>query len=137
MTWLSKICIISLIDKIPITGVSEWGPRWAVIIISWQEQARFSWWCLLCARPTHWVEFYSASSLKQQSLDRHVAPLGHIILIPSQPVFTPQCLIALHLEIQLTPYLQLSVPPHFQPMNATLSFSRCGNSIKIITMLVM
>jgi hypothetical protein len=27
------------------------------------------------------------SALKQQSADRHVAPLGHIILIPSQPVF--------------------------------------------------
>jgi hypothetical protein len=27
------------------------------------------------------------SSLKQQSVGRHVAPLGHIILIPSQPVF--------------------------------------------------
>jgi len=26
-------------------------------------------------------------SVKQQSVDRHVAPLGHIILIPSQPVF--------------------------------------------------
>jgi hypothetical protein len=24
---------------------------------------------------------------EQQSADRHVAPLGHIILIPSQPVF--------------------------------------------------
>ena len=33
------------------------------------------------------LDFYSASSLKQQSADRHVAPLGHIILIPSQPVF--------------------------------------------------
>ena len=31
--------------------------------------------------------FYSARSLKQQSAGRHVAPLGHIILIPSQPVF--------------------------------------------------
>jgi hypothetical protein len=31
--------------------------------------------------------FVSGSSLKQQSEDRHVAPLGHIILIPSQPVF--------------------------------------------------
>ena len=31
--------------------------------------------------------FYSASSLKQQSPGRHVTPLGHIILIPSQPVF--------------------------------------------------
>ena len=32
-------------------------------------------------------DFYSASSLKQQSTGRHVAPLGHIILNPSQPVF--------------------------------------------------
>ena len=33
------------------------------------------------------LDFYRASSLKQQSADRHVASLGHIILIPSQPVF--------------------------------------------------
>jgi hypothetical protein len=33
------------------------------------------------------LDFYSASSLKQQSADRHVAPLGHIIVIQSQPVF--------------------------------------------------
>jgi hypothetical protein len=33
------------------------------------------------------LDFYSARSLKQQSMGRHVAPLGHIILIPSQPVF--------------------------------------------------
>ena len=31
------------------------------------------------------LDFYSASSLKQQSAGRHVAPLRHIILIPSQP----------------------------------------------------
>jgi len=39
------------------------------------------------------LEFYSASSLKQQSTGRHVAPLGHIILIPRQPVFalSPYC----------------------------------------------
>jgi len=30
------------------------------------------------------LDFYSASSLKQQSADRHVAPFGHIILILSQ-----------------------------------------------------
>jgi len=29
---------------------------------------------------------YSASSLKQQVVGRHVAPLGHIILITNQPV---------------------------------------------------
>jgi hypothetical protein len=38
-----------------------------------------------CTRPTYWVGFYSANSLKQQSAGRHVAPLGHII--PSPPIF--------------------------------------------------
>jgi hypothetical protein len=33
------------------------------------------------------LDFYSASSLKQQSAGRHVIPLWHIILISSQPVF--------------------------------------------------
>jgi len=33
------------------------------------------------------LHFYSISLLKQQSVDRHVVPLRHIILIPSQPVF--------------------------------------------------
>ena len=33
------------------------------------------------------LDVYSASSLKQQSSGRHVAPLKHIILIPNQPVF--------------------------------------------------
>jgi len=33
------------------------------------------------------LDLYSASPLKQQSAGRYVAPLGRIILIPSQPVF--------------------------------------------------
>jgi hypothetical protein len=33
------------------------------------------------------LDFYSARSLKQHSVYRHVATLGHIILIQSQPVF--------------------------------------------------
>jgi hypothetical protein len=33
------------------------------------------------------LDFNSASSLKQQSAGRHIAPLGHNILIPKQPVF--------------------------------------------------
>jgi hypothetical protein len=33
------------------------------------------------------LEFYSAGSLIQQYADMHVARRGHIILIPSQPVF--------------------------------------------------
>ena len=89
MRWLSKICIISLVDKIPITGMNEWA-----IIISWQKQVRFSSdddddVCFVLDQHDE-LKFYShASSLKQQPLDRYVAPLGHIILIPSQPVFTP------------------------------------------------
>ena len=54
------------------------------------------WWGPLCSRSTRWVGFYSASSLKQQSTGRHVAPLGHSILIPSQPVVfacTPYCCV--------------------------------------------
>jgi hypothetical protein len=41
------------------------------------------------------LDFYSAISPKQQSAGRHVAPLGHIILIPSQPVFalSPYCCV--------------------------------------------
>jgi hypothetical protein len=37
----------------------------------------------LCIRPTQLIDIYSATSLKQQSTDRHVITLGHIILIPS------------------------------------------------------
>ena len=32
-------------------------------------------------------EYYSASSLKQQSTDRHVVTLGNIIPVPSQHIF--------------------------------------------------
>jgi hypothetical protein len=46
------------------------------------------WWCLLCTRSTCLAWFLlSASSLIQKSMGRHVAPLGHIIMIPSQPIF--------------------------------------------------
>jgi len=45
------------------------------------------WWGPLCIKPTRLVGFYSANSLKQQSAGRHVALLGHIILILSQSEF--------------------------------------------------
>jgi len=43
----------------------------------------------------HTFFFYCGSSLKQQSASRHVAPLGHNILITSQLVyaFTPKCCV--------------------------------------------
>ena len=34
------------------------------------------------------LDFYSSRSMKQQSANRPVAPLGHIILIPIQPIIT-------------------------------------------------
>jgi hypothetical protein len=41
------------------------------------------------------LDFYSANSLTQLSVGRHVAPLRHIILIPSQSVFAlnPSCCV--------------------------------------------
>jgi hypothetical protein len=68
-------------------------PQYALQLFSailWREQANFQWDDdeVRFALDLHAeLDFYSASSLKQQSAGRHVAPLGHIILIPSQPVF--------------------------------------------------
>ena len=44
---------------------------------------------------TEW-DFNSVSSLKQQSVDRHVSPLRYIIPIPSQPVYTHSFSLILH-----------------------------------------
>ena len=59
--------------------------------ISYREQVHFQWDDddEVCFAPDQhaWLDFYSARSLKQQSAYRHVATLGHIILILSQPVF--------------------------------------------------
>jgi len=84
-----------------MTLSSEWVSEWVsdycltpsnVSVISWRKQVTF--WldgdddddddiCFV-------VEQLAAgdSSLKQQSVGKHVAPLKHIILIPSQQVFT-------------------------------------------------
>ena len=58
--------------------------------ISWREQVNFQ--CdddeVRFVLDQHAeLDFNSTSSRKQQSADRHVAPLGHIVLIPSQQVF--------------------------------------------------
>jgi hypothetical protein len=56
--------------------------------ITWWEQVNFQWdddEVSFVLDQQAELDLYSASSLKQQSADRHVAPLGHIILIPSQP----------------------------------------------------
>ena len=58
--------------------------------ISWWEQVTFRWDdddVRFVQNQQTWLDFYSANSLKQQSIDRNVPPLGHIILNQSQPVF--------------------------------------------------
>jgi hypothetical protein len=56
----------------------------------WKQQVNFQW----DDDEVHFIldqhvylDIYSASSQKQQFTGRHVAPLRHINLIPSQPVF--------------------------------------------------
>ena len=58
--------------------------------MSWRKQVNFQWdddEVRFVLDQHGELDLYSASSLKQQSVDRYFTPLGHIILIPSQPVF--------------------------------------------------
>ena len=55
----------------------------------------------LCTRPTR-CDIYSASSLKQQSVGRHVAPLWHSCLIPNQPVFALAACLAEKQQIPMS-----------------------------------
>ena len=77
--------------RIPEQGLSEWlllNTNSAILYtISWREQVNFQWNYDKVRFVLDQLDFYSSNSLKQQSVGRHVAPLGHIILIPSQPVF--------------------------------------------------
>jgi hypothetical protein len=57
------------------------------------------------------LDFHSASSLQQQSNDRHVAPLGHIILILSQTIFTFPLNAAYLMEKQQIPTIQSLIWP--------------------------
>ena len=59
-----------------------------------KSQSMRWWWYPLCTGPTHWIGS-CASSPKQQSAVRHVAPLWHAIPTPSQLVFalTPWCCV--------------------------------------------
>jgi hypothetical protein len=58
--------------------------------MSWPKEVPF-WWddydVHFVLDQHDWLDFYSAGSMKQQSVCRYIAPLGHIIPIPSQTVF--------------------------------------------------
>ena len=53
------------------------------------------WWGPLCPRPTHLFGFLSASSLIQQSADRHIAPL-----LTHYPDFVPTSLCSFSLMMR-------------------------------------
>ena len=72
----------------------DWGSGWvhrqlsSVLAKAWREQLHSirCCWCRFVPDPHAKFDLYSASSLKQQSVDRHGIPFGHIILFPSQLV---------------------------------------------------
>jgi hypothetical protein len=74
--------------------------------ISWREQDNYQWDKVHFVIDQHAeLHYYSTSSLKQQSEGRYVAPLGHTIIIPIQPI------PALSVEKQQIPLLKSLVWP--------------------------
>jgi hypothetical protein len=78
--------IVNVLGGASIPSVIHITINYTFSAISWREQVNFQW----DDDEVHFVlnqhtvlDLFSASSLKQLS----VAQLGHIILIPSQPVF--------------------------------------------------
>jgi hypothetical protein len=93
-------CSDSPEQGLPMNRISINTPsEWVIVVsrqfsnfsaISWREQVNLQWDdddARFVLDQHAELDFYSASSLKQQSTGRHVAPLRHVILIPSQPVF--------------------------------------------------
>ena len=76
--------IITVTEHIIITRMSDCClmPNEQFSAISWSKQIIGHDVCLVLNRYAE-LDFYSASSLKKQSEGRHVASLGHIMLIPT------------------------------------------------------
>ena len=79
------------------TDAVDWSLRFVGKIhfpstsISWREHVTYQWdddEVRFDLDQRAELDCYSASSLKQLSASRHVAPIGQIILLPSRPVFT-------------------------------------------------
>jgi hypothetical protein len=101
--WVCE-CVSEWVSEWVGGWVSEWVSEWVRWVsewvrcqfsnmsatgISWREQVNFQWdddEVRFVLDQHAEFDFYSASSLKQQSAGKHVAPPGHIILIPSEPI---------------------------------------------------
>ena len=99
MVAIAKVLSNCIHVDFEITGltIDVWIIEWLLLhqfskfaAISWREQVNFQWdddeVRFVLDQHTE-LDFYSASSLKKQSAGRQVAPLGHIIPIPSQPMW--------------------------------------------------
>ena len=66
----------------------KWASNFVSYIMAETYYILMKWWDVHSV-----LNLYTTSSLKQQSMGRNVLPLGHNILIPSQPVIalTPKC----------------------------------------------
>ena len=104
---LSILNVVLVLDKLPfrlshptytVFWLDQYRTEWKVLwswapFIDWLIDLFIEFCCRFRTSATIYVKIdscltqTSASSLKEQSADRHVAPLGHIILIPRQPVF--------------------------------------------------
>ena len=87
----------------------------------------------LSTRPTRLLVCYSASSLKQQTTDRHVVPVRHIILISSQTVvaLSPLCCM-LRGEATNTNFIVFGLTqPGLKPRSTALEMS----TLTIISMM--
>jgi hypothetical protein len=80
-SWLQQICCAKLTLR----------NYWLVVVRQFRNFSTILWWVQVNFQwedgevRLHWVGFFhSASSLKQPSAGRHIASIGHIILIPSQ-----------------------------------------------------
>ena len=78
------ICVSTYISECMV--VLSMPTKKNLSIISWQEQDTVHTSTPILDQQA-WMDFYSVTSLKQQSVGSRVALLGKIILIPSQPVF--------------------------------------------------
>jgi hypothetical protein len=77
----------------------DWLGEWVIVVycqfsnssaILWREQVNYQWYddeVRFVLDQHAELDLYSGSSLKKQSAGKNVTPFGHIILIPSQPIF--------------------------------------------------
>ena len=113
--------------------VSEWllfNAKWVIYQLYHWRTSRI-WW--VHAK----LDFYTSSSLIQKSTSRHVISLGHIILIPSQPVFAlTQQRWVLTWEATYTNYIFFGLtrlelePTTYDTQGGLPLYHRCGSNSK-------